>query len=238
MTRSRTSRAARPAPTTLQQRADNVVLGLLAFGSGSTDVLSFVGLGGIFTSAMTGNTAMLGMAAGRLRLVAVERLVAALLGFLVGVAAGALCRELSDPRRALARILGLEAVCLGLFTAIWCSQTDIGAGTVLYGLILLSAIGMGVQSVAARHINLPGLPTVVFTSTLTSIVMAVTEAALHRKRLPRDAWRQSAVFAAYLFGTLLAGAMAPHSLGLIVVLPLFAVLCAWGVQSVAHRRPS
>jgi uncharacterized membrane protein YoaK (UPF0700 family) len=54
-------------------------------------------------------------------------------------------------------------------------------------LILLSAAGMGIQSVAARRINLPGIPTVVFTSTLTSIVMAATETILRRAAFPFEA---------------------------------------------------
>jgi uncharacterized membrane protein YoaK (UPF0700 family) len=43
----------------------DLTLALLAFASGTTDVLSFLALSGVFTSAMTGNTALLGLAAGQ-----------------------------------------------------------------------------------------------------------------------------------------------------------------------------
>jgi uncharacterized membrane protein YoaK (UPF0700 family) len=208
----------------------DLTLALLAFASGTTDVLSFLALSGVFTSAMTGNTALLGLAAGQGQSGAAVRSVAALAGFLMGVAAGTLPRGIGGRRSDLSQILALELLCLGLFTAIWGTRPDLDNGSAVYGLILLSAAGMGIQSVAARRINLPGIPTVVFTSTLTSIVMAATEAVLRRTRFPFEGLRQIAVFCAYLIGTLLAGVMASRSLGAIVLLPLIAVLGALGLE--------
>jgi hypothetical protein len=147
----------------LRVAPDDLAVALLAFASGTSDVLSFLALGGTFTSAMTGNTALLGLSLGQGRLAAAERAFAALIGFLCGGVAGTLCREHAGRQRALLRILALEAVCLGLFTAVWAGAADVENRWVLFPLILLSATGMGAQSVAARHINLPGLPTVVFT---------------------------------------------------------------------------
>lgn len=167
---------------TLRFGRHDLTLALLAFASGTTDVLSFLALSGVFTSAMTGNTALLGLALGQGQSNAAIRSFAALAGFLMGVAAGTLPRDTGSRRSALFRILALEALCLGLFTALWSISTDLDNGSTIYVLILLSAAGMGIQSVAARRINLPGIPTVVFTSTLTSIVMAATEAVLRRTR--------------------------------------------------------
>ncbi len=212
-------------PTSRLGRHD-LTLALLAFASGATDVLSFLALSGVFTSAMTGNTALLGLAVGQGQFGAAVRSFDALAGFLMGVAAGTLPRDTGSSRSALVRILALEALCLGLFTALWGYWANLDKGMAVYGLILLSAAGMGIQSVAARRINLPGIPTVVFTSTLTSIVMAATEAVLKRPRFQFEALRQLAVFCAYLLGTLLAGAMASRGLGSIVMLPLIAVLGA------------
>jgi len=174
----------------------DLTLALLAFASGATDVLSFLALSGVFTSAMTGNTALLGLAVGQGQSSAAVRSFAALAGFLMGVAAGTLPRDIGSRRSALFRILALEALCLGLFTALWGIWPDLDNGSTIYVLILLSAAGMGIQSVAARRINLPGIPTVVFTSTLTSIVMAATKAVLRRAMFPFEALRQIAVFCA------------------------------------------
>ena len=96
----------------------------------------------------------------------------------------------------------------------------------IYVLILFSAAGMGLQSVAARRMNLPGIATVVFTSTLTNIIAAVTDTVLGRGPFPFSAKRQVAVFAAYLIGTLLAGAFVTHDLEVLILLPLGAILAA------------
>lgn len=223
------------AVTDFWRRPDDLALTLLAFAAGSTDVLSFLALGGTFTSAMTGNTAVLGMTAGQGRLVVAERALTALIGFALGVVAGTLCRGAAPGRGALVRILGFEALCLASFTALWAWHPAPESGWVLFGLILLSAGGMGAQSVAARHINLPGLPTVVFTTTLTTMVMAVVEAVQHRQPLSGDVLRQAVVFSAYLIATLCAGALAAHSLGALVLLPLCAVLVALTAELTSRR---
>ena len=57
---------------------------------------------------------------------------------------------------------------------------------------------MGIQAVAARRINAPSLPTVVFTTTLTNIVMAATDAVVRRASLSHDTKRQIGIFAVYL----------------------------------------
>lgn len=212
-----------------------MVLALLAFASGVTDVLSFLGLQAVFTSAMTGNTAFLGLEAGQGKFDAAARSCAALGGFVAGVACGAAPRR---PGRygALFRVLMLEAAFLAVFSGLWVVRPELDQGWAIYLLIVLSAAGMGAQSVAARLINLPGIPTVVFTSTLTSIVIAATEAVLRRAALPFEAWRQIAVFCAYLCGTLLAGVISWRSLGALVPLPLGAVIIALALEYSAQRR--
>jgi uncharacterized membrane protein YoaK (UPF0700 family) len=208
----------------------DLTLALLAFASSSTDVLSFLALSGVFTSAMTGNTALLGLALGQGQMLAASRSLAALLGFMAGVAVGTLMRGAGDRRRPLAWLLGLESMCLGLFALGW-STLDHPAGTGAdYALIVLSALGMGMQSVAARTLNVPGITTVVFTSTLTGIVMTAVEAVIRRVALPFDAIRQLAVFSVYLLGAVLAGWLASRHIDILVGLPLLAVLGALALQ--------
>src|SRR5215470_14679194 len=62
-------------------------LALLALASGSTDVMAFLTLGDIFTSAMTGNVAFLAIAIGQGQLHSALLTSLALLGFIGGVAA-------------------------------------------------------------------------------------------------------------------------------------------------------
>lgn len=205
-------------------------LALLAFASATTDVLSFLALNDVFTSGMTGNTALLGMAVGQGHALAAARSLAALLGFVLGVVAGTLARGAGDRHRGIVVVLVVEALCLGFFAGLW-HATGQPAGTgIVYALIFLSALGMGIQIIAARQVNLPGIPTIVFTSSLATIVVAATEAVVRRQALPVDALRQSRVFAIYLAGAILAGWLATHHLGILVLLPLGAVLGALGLQ--------
>ena len=84
---------------------------------------------------------------------------------------------------------------------------------------------MGVQSVAARQDNRPGVTTVVFTSTLTSIVIALTGAILRSPhRLAFAAKRQMFMFLAYGIGALAGGFLTLHAIDAIPFLPPAAAL--------------
>lgn len=205
--------------------AHDVALSLLSVGSGSTDVLSFVLLAGVFTSAMTGNTALLGLALGHGQLATAARAVDALVAFLCGVGAGTLLQERTVQERALMTVLAAETLCLGLFATVFDVVEQPLHGPVMYPLIFIMATAMGLQSIAARIFNLPGIPTVVFTSTLTSIGRALTLAVVRRQPISFDTLRQVAVFISYFGGALFAGALASAHPKIVVALPFALVLC-------------
>jgi uncharacterized membrane protein YoaK (UPF0700 family) len=209
---------------------NDVALNLLSFASGSADVLSFVVLSGVFTSAMTGNTALLGLALGAGQLGGTSRTLDALVAFLCGVIVATLLQGEGVHRHELRAVLGGEALCLGLSAIIWGFAGQPVAADLTYLLIFLIATGMGMQSVAARIFNLPGIPTVVFTSTLTSIAMAVTLAVKRRTPIALETRRQVVVFCSYFIGGLLAGALVSSHVGIVVLLPFVAVLSTLGLQ--------
>src|ERR1700728_1980858 len=115
-------------------RRDTLLLAALALASATTDVLGFLAFGGVFTSAMTGNAALLGMDLGQGKGIAASRSLVALVGFLAGVAA-ATALGAGGRRGAVSTALGLEAACLALFTAAWFFA---GAPWLVYALIVLS----------------------------------------------------------------------------------------------------
>jgi uncharacterized membrane protein YoaK (UPF0700 family) len=207
-------------------RRDTMLLAALALASATTDVLGFLAFGGVFTSAMTGNAALLGMDLGQGKSIAASRSLVALIGFLAGVAAATALGG-SHRRGAVSTALWFEAACLAAFTGAWFLASTPG---LVYALIMLSGCGMGAQAVAARWINLPAIPTVVFTSSLTSIVMAATRSVMRRRRLPIAARRQIGVFCTYLAGAVAAGGLALWNLTAVVLLPLAAVAFALGVN--------
>ena len=203
-------------------------LALLALASGSTDVMAFLTLGNIFTSAMTGNMALLAIAVGQGRLVTALLSFLALVGFIFGVAVGT---AIYNPGKASARsvlrpLCILELACLAAFALTWHLVDRSLASAGLDALILLSATAMGIQGVIARHINAPGINTIVFTSTLVAIVMSVTGAlarpSLHPPVRLRTA-RQIVIFLAYGLGGLLAAILIARDTGVAQWVPLIAV---------------
>ena len=206
-------------------------LGLLALASGSTDVMSFLMLGNTFTSAMTGNTALLAIAIGQGQLASALLSFLALVGFVFGVAgATAIYNPSKGATRAVLRPLFLlEIACLACFVAAWYFVDRQAQSVGLDALILLSATAMGVQAVVARHINAPGINTIVFTSTLVSIVMAVAGAlarpSLHSP-VGRNTLRQIEIFLAYGLGGLAAAFVAWRQIPVIQWIPFTAVLAA------------
>jgi uncharacterized membrane protein YoaK (UPF0700 family) len=218
----------------------DATLALLTFVSSITDVLSFLALSHVFTSGMTGNAALLGLAVGQGQIFTASHAACALAGFVLGVACGTILSRTASHRVGLLGLLALEALCLGGFCAIWLGFEHPPGSAAIYLLIVLSAAGMGMQAVAARRINVPGIQTVVFTTTLTNIVMAATEAVARRVPLPFDTKRMIGIFSIYIAGATLAGALASRHLDVLAVLPLIAVLAALAIEyrsKIAQSEP-
>jgi uncharacterized membrane protein YoaK (UPF0700 family) len=220
--------------------SEDVGLALLGFAAGSMDALAFFNLGEVFPSAMTGNTALLGLALGQGHVIAASRPFIAFAGFLAGAAAAAASvdlwlHKLPTPR-AVYWLFALEACLLAAFALAWQFIGWPIAGVGLYGLIVLASSGMGIQSVAARLVARSGIATVVFTSTLTSIVTSAIEAMLRPPhRLPFAAKRQIGIFLIYGLGAAICGLLASHGT-LIAFLPFVAVVGAASFQRRAGRQ--
>ncbi len=200
------------------------MLALLAFTAGSMDAIAFVALGNVFTSAMSGNTILLGLALGQGRMSAASHSLAAFLGYVAGVAGAVV--PLAAPARGIARTLGVEALFLAAFAALWFAGGAPAPSRGVYGLIVLSAIAMGLQGAVGRSVRIPGIPTVVFTSTLTAIVGTLAERALARERpvLTALTRRQIETFTVYLASAALTGLALVLGFAGLPLVPLATVL--------------
>jgi uncharacterized membrane protein YoaK (UPF0700 family) len=230
-------------PSSPQERLTPVDFGLalLALASGTSDAISFLTLGNVFTSAMTGNTALLGIAIGQGRVSDALLGLLALAGFVVGAATAAAISE-SRGEVALARVLrplfAFEATYLGCFAIVWTLGRSPPVGSQLFGLIVLSAAAMGIQCVAARRLNAPGINTIVFTSTLVSIITSITATMVSRTR-PRIDFvtrRQIGSFVTYAIGAIVAGALTRFELSFVALLPLLSVLGAIACCELGARK--
>ncbi|MGA9866674.1 MAG: YoaK family protein [Acetobacteraceae bacterium] len=195
---------------------------LLSITAGGIDALSFVALGA-FTSAMSGNAILLGIALSQNHLSDASRALLAFAGFIIGVGIASSAGALT-PRR----VLLIEAVLLGVFAVLWPARVGVLhpplalSHNFLPWMTLLAGAAMGIQSVAARRLGVPGINTVVFTTTVAEIIGALTAAALGRtpRRIEAKTWCQIGAFLLYVTGAAVLGALAMHD-HLLAAVPAF-----------------
>jgi uncharacterized membrane protein YoaK (UPF0700 family) len=147
----------------------------LTFVTGLVDAGSYVAMGHVFTANMTGNIVFLGFAVGGVSGLSIGRSSTALGFALLGAfLAGKLDAWLGSRRRNswLAAALGIEATLLFGATAVAGYFEPRGGQhipTALYGIIALSALGMGMRNGTVRRLAVPELTTTVLTLTVAAL---------------------------------------------------------------------
>jgi len=236
----------------------NAMVVVLTWAASAVDAISYLGLGHVFTANMTGNAVLLGVAIGQGQGLAALRSIIALASFVVGAALGAIIVEKgpqhTDWPVAVTRAVLLEGIILGAFTLTW--HLGARSGAAIYALITLSALAMGIQSAAIRHLKVPGIATTYITGTLTSLV-AEFAAWLYRLRsspLAVDPTGQSAtldvpearrshgtrlqalVLLIYVLAALLSAFLQARHSRLVTLSPLLAVALVVLNARVRHRH--
>jgi uncharacterized membrane protein YoaK (UPF0700 family) len=205
------------------------ILGLAAFAAGTVDIIAFAKLGGILASAMTGNLAFLAFYISRASFASATGSAIALVAFVAGSSAGTLLGRGREQQSALRWLLGVETVLLACAVALWLPTHHRNGSLSGDGVIALLAFSMGLQSLVGKRVNLSNIPTIVFTSTLTNIVIAFTELLADKRfAVPVDTKRQIASFLLYFFGALVAGFAVYFNARTLIFLPFGAAAVAWG----------
>ncbi len=204
------------------------VLVLTAFTAGLVDVVSFARLGAIFTSAMTGNLALLGFYAATVAMHSAIKSLSAVVGFIMGCALGVILGRRKTNRVAVSRILALEtlliAVCaLGSMLSSLSARSDF-----VQAEIVALAFAMGLQSIVGSRLKQTN---VVFTTTLIKIVSAAIGSAREQSSAG-ERRRDTAVVVAYLIGALIAGVTIATHFAAALIIPAAAIGIAFGL---AHR---
>jgi uncharacterized membrane protein YoaK (UPF0700 family) len=163
---------------------------LLTFVTGSADAMGFLSLGGAFSSVMTGNMVLLGLSAGRADGGLAVTSGFAILSFAVGVLVGARVAGVARPDDPVWpwRVTLTLAVELAVFTAyavVW--EVTLGDRTdgIELGLLLVSAVALGLQSSAVQRFGVSGLSSTYLTGTLTSLIGDVAARADWDRLRPR-----------------------------------------------------
>lgn len=201
----------------------SMVIYILSITSGGMDVVSFLKFHFVFTSAMTGNIALLGLSIGGGELLLSTHSLSALLGFFLGVYIGSIYFW----RKSTASfLLFCEAIILASYSVIWlCYGLHIN-GFIVYILIILSSVSMGLQSVAARLINIAGIPSVVFTNTITSIIIKAYECMKEGSSYSGELPRQLVALLSYTAGAITFSWLIYSMLSVAVVLPALIIMVA------------
>lgn len=211
----------------------------LAITSGATDAISFLALGGAFTSVMTGNLVLLGVSLGHTDGVLARQIGAAVVGYVAGCAIGA--RITGTPvdgepvwPPAVTRGLAVEAGLFVMYAAGWWAVGGRPDGAAEVGLLGLSALALGIQSASVRRFGVTGLSTTYLTGTLTTLVIRLANGERFR-----NVARNLLLLLALLAGAAVAAALlALHAVALVPlvqVTPLGLVVVA-ALATVARRE--
>jgi uncharacterized membrane protein YoaK (UPF0700 family) len=167
-----TVRARRNGPLRMRESAAMA----LAAASGSTDAIGYLALGHVFTSAMTGNLTLLGIAVAHHNGLRIGRVLVSLVCYMVGAALGARIARSPEPGDpvwppAVTRALALEAVFVVVYAVSWWvlgSRPDVYGNAVLLGL---GATALGIQSSAMQRFDSGvGLNTTFLSGSLVRLV--------------------------------------------------------------------
>lgn len=183
-----------------------ILLGLTVV-TGVVDAVSYLALG-VFTANMTGNVVLLGFAVAGAPALSVPRSATSLVGFFFGAMLGGrlAARMGGGPRHHwTAAAFGLEAAMLLAALAVGAGHHSVRpADSIhLYTIITLASLAMGLRSATVRKLAVPGLSTVVLTSTITDLAADLSHAGARSPSWPARFGAVAAMFAGAAAGALL-----------------------------------
>ena len=206
----------------------------LTLTTGALDAVSYLRLGQVFSSVITGNLALLGVAAAQHDAMLALNAGLALAGYACGVLVGGALA--GTPERGqpawpvkVSVTLAVEWCVLAAFGGEWLAAGSHPAGASRLVLLPLGAAAMGMQSTAVRRLG--QMSTTYLTSTLTGILTA-----LAIRRWPAQWQRSTGVILAAVVGATLGGLAALRSPGWVpaaILIPITAVLAS----SASPARP-
>lgn len=200
----------------------------LTFAAGLIDALSFLALGGVFSSFMSGNTLTLGLRIGLGDFPLALNSMTAVFGYITGVALGANIRyqsSISDEiwPSVVTKILAAEFLMIVVFTSVGFIAGN-SSSEVVYFLILLASISMGVQSSAAHGLGITGVTSTYVTGTWTSFIIGLV--SLRRSHSSQstimeeqDTIIQAITLVAYVLGAATGGLMGAHFMLRAAIIP-------------------
>ena len=246
----------------MQTRPRQQILTLIAialtFASGANDVASFTRLGGVFTSVMTGNIVLWGLAVARGSLSLASHTAVSIAGYIIGVATGTWiahgfkAADLEKASRAEAGTakagddqdrasvlpahvswaLAAELILLAGFTVGWEITGASPTGWAQFCLLAVLAAAMGVQAAAVNEMGLTNVSTTFLTGTLTALVSSLVSPG---QDTPHGL-RRFGVLIGLAAGASLCGLLVATAAAGVPALPLAALITTIVLASVPLRN--
>jgi uncharacterized membrane protein YoaK (UPF0700 family) len=218
-------------------RRGNLVLAL-AIVSGAMDATGFLHLGGAFSSVMTGNMVLLGLAAGTANGALAVHAGAAIVAFVLGCIIGTQIAGHADDGDeiwppSITRALTAELLIFTAYAVVLeVSGGDPRADALRTVLLATNAVALGVQSSAIQRFGVSGLSTTYLTGTLTTTIVHLAS----RRPIDRVALNLK-LLACLIIGAAAGGAIALHAMRLSPVIPLLGVGFVIVMAQAASRTP-
>jgi uncharacterized membrane protein YoaK (UPF0700 family) len=215
-----------------------VLLVALTLGTGAMDVVSFTRLGGVFSSVMTGNLVVLGLAAARRSGELAAHTTLACAGYVTGAALGTWIAGPPSPREqtwpvAVTLALVVELAVMGAFTAGWELTDAQPTGSPQLVLVVVATLGMGLQSAAVR-----GLGTSVSTTYLTGTLTGVVASLVAKQRSRHIDYRGVAVLTAVAVGATVGAVLVLTAPAVFPALPLTTLTVVIATAAYHHTQQS
>jgi uncharacterized membrane protein YoaK (UPF0700 family) len=220
----------------------------LTFASGATDVASYTRLGNVFTSVMTGNIVLLGLAVARHSLTLASHSLVSIAGYITGVAGGTriahgfrVAGTAADSGADEGRASGLpghvgwallaELILLCGLTVGWEIDGASPAGWAQFCLLAVAATAMGVQASAVKYMGLSEVSTTYLTGTLTGLVSSLVSP----KQATQYRARRFGVLIGLATGAALSGLLIATAADAAPALPLAALATCLFLASAPRR---
>jgi uncharacterized membrane protein YoaK (UPF0700 family) len=227
-----------------KQQALTIIAIALTFASGAADVASFTRLGNVFTSVMTGNIVLWGLAAAEGSLTLASHTAVAIAGYIAGVALGTWVAHGTKEADAepgtgvlathLIWVLLAELTLLAGFTVGWEVSGARPAGWAQFSLLATLAAAMGMQSSAVKDMGLTEVSTTYLTGTLTGLVSSLASPG---QETPHSG-RRVGVLIGLVAGASLCGLFVATAAAVVPALPLVALITTVVLATGPGWRPA
>jgi uncharacterized membrane protein YoaK (UPF0700 family) len=208
-----------------------LLLLLLTLTAAWIDMLSYLSLGRVFASFMTGNILFIGLGVAQGNSGLLIRALLAVLVFLVGVAFGSFClgRALQQQtetawRKTFARYLLMEWLLLLVYAIIWRLASNLSqqAGVQIL-LLCVAALGMGIQGAFVMAFKIPGVVADALTATLITLGQRLAQGLGHPGPESQE-WRWSSMLMVLLCLIYVASALVVALTSAFMLTPVVPVI--------------